>query len=103
MYKIHQTAYQIGYPKQQIEEAADPQEKRRLQHPLKELQILQLWQLSQREANPMDEIEAMLAKLKAEFANDDGLQLAQLRADQVKTFLDADDLEGLRPVGRRGT
>jgi hypothetical protein len=39
--RITQQIYEL---KQQIE-AADPQDRRRLQHRLKELQILQLWQL----------------------------------------------------------
>jgi hypothetical protein len=39
------TKNQIEQIRQQIE-AADPEDRRRLQHQLKDLQILQLWQLS---------------------------------------------------------
>ncbi len=38
---------QIDHLKQQIEATADPKEKRRLQSRLKELQIEQLWRISQ--------------------------------------------------------
>jgi hypothetical protein len=43
---ILHTKNQIDELKQRIE-AADPKDKRHLQHQLKEFQILQLWQLSQ--------------------------------------------------------
>jgi hypothetical protein len=43
---IISTKTQIDQLKQQVE-AADPKDKHRLQHQLKEFQILQLWQLSQ--------------------------------------------------------
>jgi hypothetical protein len=43
---IQDTKQKIDHLKQQIE-VADPMGKRQLQRQLKELQILQLWQLSQ--------------------------------------------------------
>lgn len=46
---ILRTKQQIEHLKQQIETTDDPKDKRRLQHQLKELQILQLWQMSQAE------------------------------------------------------
>lgn len=46
-YAITQNKAQIYELKQLIEEATDHQEKRRLQHRLKELQYLQLWHLGQ--------------------------------------------------------
>ena len=43
--------HQIEHLKQQIDEATDSKVKCRLQRQLKELQVLQLWQLSQTENN----------------------------------------------------
>lgn len=40
---IERTMHEIGKVKQQINEVADPREKRRLTHKKKELQYLQLW------------------------------------------------------------
>jgi hypothetical protein len=48
---ILRTKHQIDQLKQQIV-AADPKDKPRLRHQLKELQILQLWQLSQKDNRP---------------------------------------------------
>ena len=48
---ILRTAQQIDHLKQQIEAAPDD---KRLQHQLKELQILQLWQLEQEANNELN-------------------------------------------------
>jgi hypothetical protein len=48
---ILHTKHQIDQLKHQIE-GSDPKDLPRLQHKLKELQILQLWQLSQEGADP---------------------------------------------------
>ena len=91
------TKQEIDCIKQRIDKA-DPGEKRRLQRRLKELQTLQLWQLSQAEnylgVQPADDLfKKINTELDAALIEHEELmRIAQDRADKVKAFAEAGDL-----------